>query len=1324
MPSTITITTALRDACAELLSELATRAEVHAIEVDYHVVSAWATALLNNETALSAAAIAAQHEFTSYPVNVPWLDRLDDLIIFGGDGIDDFMVTLCRYYLFNLPQIEETVWQQYSSLRQSVMLETSRQLPETWGEWDRPMQSLFQSFEEHLCREEPNFGLLLSAPTASQLMDVAPIAQLPPGIGGLLGLPSGPVDDTAALTSYLEWCAAKFGILEANFAPSGARVGLRLEDIFVPRSVRRYDDWTEIHGYVRYQLMARRNGYHPHEDIPSQMGTISQLLSRKVRLLVLAGPGGGKTTLLRHLAFQHANIILKDQTESSSSDRSATSVKRIPIYLHAAEYAEKANVVEETLIDYTLRALAEDDLRDHTVPDMLRRAIEDARCVFLIDGLDAVQGDYERRMVSSRVRELAETCCGDANANRLLVASRLTRPEVDLLASDFFPVVLSPLDSEEIGDLLVRWALATERANRPMLGDDALTRHAEQTAIGVLREISRDNSLRNLAANPLMLRIMAERHMGGDYLSPQQVGLLRSAADAMLREWRLPRGPTHQPQVLEAEVTDLLSHLAYWIHDTHSSGEASEHQVAEQLLTVWLERHPEADEESAHEAIADFLAKIRHHGGLLAEVRPRRYGFTHPLMEEYFAARYLVARYRTAGERIRQHLHDPRWEHVIRLAIGFVSLDSPPDASDLLEMAVLAWPGRNGSRPFPPTPFEDLLRRDLLFAASLLGDGIEASPHLMQTIVQQVVDLWLLGDRDHVGRFDENLDKARRVLCRLDGKAAGRLAFNYALTFLEDERPPVRTSLADALTFWPSLSSEGIPALVELGRDQSPVVRRAAAEALGRVASLTSDAHVLLLSLVSDSDQQVREVARRALQKSGQVPETALKVWLDLLHDEDPGRRQLGARVLQRVGSLPPLVIGELLSLLSDEDQRVRRTVANTLSNIEQLPDDDLFAIARAIDLAESDVKVAAIEALARPVELPDSVLTQVLHWSRDANPQVRFAATRVLYTCKNINEPVMDALMNRTGDDASNVRQLAIEALGQKGADNPRVEHILLHFTAESNPGVKISTARALGHLGSLSPEAQDHLAQLLTDFHAGVREAAMDAVARLGQAYERAVSMLMGMTRGDNQEDALMAARTLASLDGLPPEALVALVGVLPRNVEGIGDAITRCLSRHSPLPAQAIHPLVDLSQDAPSSGTRAQVIGVLGRSLHVVPHILETLLERAEDSDEAVRVEALASLRNARAFSDRALDKLFEMLDEPSLEVRRAAAVTLAKLSQTLPHLDWDERRLERLTDTLYRLLDELPPRASWEPDTSGQNDVFEALTWMATRYGPEI
>ncbi len=93
----------------------------------------------------------------------------------------------------------------------------------------------------------------------------------------------------------------------------------------------------------------------------------------------------------------------------------------------------------------------------------------------------------------------------------------------------------------------------------------------------------------------------------------------------------------------------------------------------------------------------------------------------HLTFEEYYAARYLVARSKERAKLIRKHLHQPRWEEPILLALGFVGLDSPDDAAELLETAIMAEGEEAEELGFRPSPYEDLLRERFFVRVAVFG---------------------------------------------------------------------------------------------------------------------------------------------------------------------------------------------------------------------------------------------------------------------------------------------------------------------------------------------------------------------------------------------------------------------------------------------------------------------------------------------------------------------------------------------------------------------------------------------------------------------------
>ena len=257
----------------------------------------------------------------------------------------------------------------------------------------------------------------------------------------------------------------------------------------------------------------------------------------------------------------------------------------------------------------------------------------------------------------------------------------------------------------------------------------------------------------------------------------------------MIGNWRV--GIPQAALVSEAEATRLLGELAAWMHQTKPAGIATEGEVKRKLAEVKAGlAGKEADDPEILQAVDDFLSKIRQHTGLFVVRAPQRYGFMHLTFEEYFAARWLVARPRQAARRIRERLHLPRWEEPILLAVGFYGMEFPDDVDHLFEEALL------GENLGGPSPYEPLLHRDLLFAVRAMGDQ-DTGPALRRRLVREFVRVWF--DPQGARQFDLLKERWANVFSALPGSAAYTEAAPHLLAALQDPDEDVRARAASAL---------------------------------------------------------------------------------------------------------------------------------------------------------------------------------------------------------------------------------------------------------------------------------------------------------------------------------------------------------------------------------------------------------------------------------------------------------------------------------------------------------------------------------------------
>jgi len=1323
MPLTVSITTLLREAGLRLLETLIEGSKPYGDRAEYHFVGQYAAALHRDPDSISAALMAAQRDLRNHdPENAGWLDKFDELFSHGGKAVNDFAENLWRAYLLHIDSAGALLWEQYREMQRHAAIETGRQLPASWRSWLNFIQAFMGLFETHLFDANPGFEMLFMSDVAHTLADVAlPGVEASERIHPPVTRLGDEFDDDAMLTAYLEWCEQITGQIDSHGYQHSRTAKLPLDDVFVPPRFIPMDTYTTPADFVRYQGTSFSKpppeGLQTLPDIgdldEEKSVAITEALERNPRLLLLGEAGAGKTIVLRHLAFGHARAAREDIMDRGVDSRGATQPeRRIPIYVQLAYYIERRNP-DEPLTDYILRTVV-DELRGVISSSLLTGLLKAGQCLILLDGLDEVINDTQRGVLATSVADFADMWC--EHGNRVVVSCRLQDYHATPLPESFTGYVLGPLDRGQMGIFLIRWFLALERVYRPFDGDDEAARRAQAQTIGLLREVTANHQLYALAQNPMILRMLITIQEAGLRLPSQRVLIYEHVADALIREWRLPQRANQEPRVLERETRALFGELANWLQDNRPTGTADERQLHDTLGGVWQAQHPDASPRDAQEAIASFLAETRHRDGALVEMEPRRYGFACRALQEYFASRHLVASSRTSAERIRTHLHDPRWDEVIMLAVGFIAQSSPADAADLVVRGILPGDRRGAS------PYEDVLKRDVLLAARLLGEEIDVGAEVTRRIVEELVSLWVNADRDGAGRFRLVADHVRHCLARLDGTSAGQYAFQCARRYLASENEMVCAYAIDALTFWPAQINE---TLIEIDlKTAPPMVKLAMAHALGHPQELSANGYRTLLALYRDSDPRVSKAAQNALGSAKFPPDEVFHTPTELFRDEAPDKRRAAARLIEGLGELPALIIGELLRLLSDPDGSVRETAAKVLSNTPNLSDNTLTSICLAISTTHEvheDVQLAAIAALARPTALPQEVIDHLIMWTQSDNTAVRREATKALSVSQNKTDDVLRALERLASDPIEAVRRIAVEALARKGHDDQRIAHSLIHkadVAEESSHNVRIGLARALREVREPSAAIRDTIWVLLKDPHPMVREAILESISNMDNPGAEIVRHLSGLIRSSDRSPNEPVVHALTKLRHLPAEILTTMiVEILPMAQPPVAHAILDCVQAHMRTMADEVsYSLLDIMLGVPKS-LKPRVIPVLGMGIHAAGGVLEVILQHIDDENVPLQRAAIESLSHARKLPKHVVGRLLGFLGHKNPDVRLSAAVTLAKLTRHLPDAALNPKQAKQLADTLYNLLRELPSRAAWEMGSEPQNEALYALNWVA-------
>ena len=371
--------------------------------------------------------------------------------------------------------------------------------------------------------------------------------------------------------------------------------------------------------------------------------TVGRALAQHRRLVILGGPGSGKTTLMAYLTLTYARRQVKPRLDLKE--------KALPIFVPLRQLKQVLAPVNSSTFNgggtSALAAKAPSPYPPMTFPAYLtqyyagldmharegffKRVLDDGRCLILLDGLDEVADEGERRQLSEWVDQLVTLY----PKNRYIVTSRPPGYESAPLTNGFAVLRVRDFAEAEIRQFAQNWCLAVELAAQ---GEDTPTarRRAGEAARDLVAAITANAAIRKLAVNPLLLSIIALVHRYRATLPKRRVDLYDECVDVLLGHWDAAKGlaGTLAPGAKRAILQPVALAL-------HRQGQREirrrdlERLIAAVLPTV-------AGYEDNAGAAAEFLDEVRVRSGLLVENGVDTYTFSHLTFQEYLCAREIA----------------------------------------------------------------------------------------------------------------------------------------------------------------------------------------------------------------------------------------------------------------------------------------------------------------------------------------------------------------------------------------------------------------------------------------------------------------------------------------------------------------------------------------------------------------------------------------------------------------------------------------------------------------------------------------------------------
>ena len=426
---------------------------------------------------------------------------------------------------------------------------------------------------------------------------------------------------------------------------------------------------TAKHDSRQDDISAQR--YYP----DSRPVTVIEALDGQSNIVLLGGPGSGKSTFVNHLNYCLARHHLEPQNgwlqhlpqwPTAFSDLIPVPIvlRQLAAWLKSTSTHLRQSALCMAYLKHHLKQMAFDGLYEP-----IRAKLDSGEALLLLDGLDEVPADTDLcAAIVAMIDDLSFI-----QTPKLVTCRVLSYQDQRWqLKNDRWKVVeLDRLNDAQIGHFIGAWyeQVAQHGAIDPVQKRDKL-----QAAVH--RE-----DLVELARNPLMLTVMAIVHTHKGELPDSRTVLYEDVIELLLCRWEAQKNK--HPGPLDTDFWHLLKtvglqsidfkkalwELAYGVHAQLSPGPEKklDADIADVQLHHTLKKlHPEQSLDWANAMLG--IMKLR--AGLLVETKPNNYAFVHRTFQEYMAGCHLATSVDFSDQALALADRGAFWWDVILLAVG------------------------------------------------------------------------------------------------------------------------------------------------------------------------------------------------------------------------------------------------------------------------------------------------------------------------------------------------------------------------------------------------------------------------------------------------------------------------------------------------------------------------------------------------------------------------------------------------------------------------------------------------------------------------------
>ncbi|MBE9065614.1 NACHT domain-containing protein [Leptolyngbya cf. ectocarpi LEGE 11479] len=393
--------------------------------------------------------------------------------------------------------------------------------------------------------------------------------------------------------------------------------------------------------------------------------------SNLLQIAIIAPPGAGKTTMLRHIALAYARNAQRRQHPKAP--------QLIPVLLELRNEEIQKEILSKdppTLADLIQEQTWVKKLEPPR--NWFKNRIDKGKCLIMLDGLDEVADLVQRQKVSKWVNEQMRGCSCIFICTSRPYGYRSAPIERVKLVLEIKPFNLKQVErfiQQFISqrDFSHDWnSLPSDRRTGKQRSETTNNRDSSQYLI---EQIKQDASLRAMAVNPLLLRLIVTVYCSRGTLPSYRVDLYERICDILLEriERRQDNNRDISPLLKERQIQKVLQTLALGLMKGDTPrGKTTLFTLLEGRALIENRLKDIAGENIES---SSFFKDIDALTGLLMEREKGVWQFPHKSFQEYLAALEI----RDKPENLTlltYNLDDSWWEETIR----FYAVEKDADA--------------------------------------------------------------------------------------------------------------------------------------------------------------------------------------------------------------------------------------------------------------------------------------------------------------------------------------------------------------------------------------------------------------------------------------------------------------------------------------------------------------------------------------------------------------------------------------------------------------------------------------------------------------------